>query len=647
MQLSPLQSRLAASLAASFLILVIYLFLFSPQFAFAAEIPFAHGDGSEITGLWALAGENEQEGSAETLDLRSPKYEPEFALFDRSIIGRAPAGVTSLSNNVKSNQNLNEGTSVTFVFEAASISGREADESRVAELRKRSGGSPDQDAQLQEEEKTGGEDAGLEPRASPTKTLWISGNTCLQPERPSANRTAMDPPQLTLYVSTSRDNESPGPGVSDDLQDSVVFNEGAVMYNMTFTDDVYFTVTAPNVSDWFASSLYNVDIAASIDQSYHSYDDETNPNLVWVDSDAGAALLMTGNLTNSSATVLSRAPYTMYANPQDDVSINGVRNSYCGLKEYAQIGGSRSTLPSNMMSTGLTRRGEGNVTKQEFFITGLNKSSVYEAILIQEPLSGRLSTRDDVAGGGGVVFRQTEFDTKSTNTCMVISNLTFCDQTAYSVPGNEQKYSGDKIEELKSFYDDYAKQMYDNFSKAMMQVQCNTTNTSKYSLAKGCDDCKTAYKNWVCSVAIPRCEDFSKPDDFLQMRNIMAPFPDGSRVEPNLQQQYGMTIAYNSSRSPRIDDEVQPGPYKEVLPCDDLCYDVVQSCPAVLSLGCPQPGMVGFETSYGRRQAETDGTSNVTCNYPGSAHYISAASPSMTISLASIVGCVVMVALLL
>jgi calcium channel MID1 len=221
---------------------------------------------------------------------------------------------------------------------------------------------------------------------------------------------------------------------------------------------------------------------------------------------------------------------------------------------------------------------------------------------------------------------------------MVISNLTFCDQTAYSVPGNENKYSGDKIEDLKRFYDEYAEQMYGNFSKAMMQVQCDTANTSKYSLAKTCDDCKTAYKNWVCSVAIPRCEDFGKQDTFLQMRNIMASFPDGSQVDPGIRERYGTTIAFNSSRLPRIDLEIDPGPYKEVLPCEDLCYNIVQSCPAALGLGCPQPGMIGFETSYGRRQMNIDSSSNVTCNYPGSAHYTSAAPTSTTISLAAMVG---------
>lgn len=225
---------------------------------------------------------------------------------------------------------------------------------------------------------------------------------------------------------------------------------------------------------------------------------------------------------------------------------------------------------------------------------------------------------------------------------MVISNLTFCDQTAYSVPGNEEKYGGSKIDDLKSFYDDYAKEMYDNFNKAMMQVQCDAPNESMYSLARSCDDCKTAYKNWICSVAIPRCEDFSNPDDFLQMRNIMAKFPDGTSVDPNLQAQYGNVPAYNSSRIPNIDVVVQPGPYKEVLPCDDLCYDIVQSCPSALGLGCPQFGMIGFNTSYGRRQTESGSTSNVTCNYPGSAHYKSAASSLMTSSSAVLIGCAIM-----
>ena len=44
--------------------------------------------------------------------------------------------------------------------------------------------------------------------------------------------------------------------------------------------------------------------------------------------------------------------------------------------------------------------------------------------------------------------------------------------------------------------------------------------------------------------------------------------------------------------------------------------------PAALGFDCPQRENIGFNVSYGRRVGE-----GITCNYPGSAHYPSAASP--------------------
>lgn len=61
-----------------------------------------------------------------------------------------------------------------------------------------------------------------------------------------------------------------------------------------------------------------------------------------------------------------------------------------------------------------------------------------------------------------------------------------------------------------------------------------------------------------------------------------------------------------------IDRVVRPGPYKEVLPCEDLCYSLVQSCPAALQFACPLPGK-GLERSYGRRSGEGE----LPCNYLG------------------------------
>jgi len=206
--------------------------------------------------------------------------------------------------------------------------------------------------------------------------------------------------------------------------------------------------------------------------------------------------------------------------------------------------------------------------------------------------------------------------------CTFIFNLTLCTETQYAVPGNPDKFPNGTA--LAAFYDNYTMTMWDNFDKVLQQTPCQAPPTQRYSLAKDCDDCKTAYKNWLCSVAIPRCEDYSSPDEkFLQIRNINAVFPNESLVDNSTREAYGQLKAYNASRNLQIDKIVQPGPYKERLPCDYLCYDLVSSCPASMGFSCPLPkSKFGFNTSY----AVYDSNKSLSCNYPGSAHYPSTAS---------------------
>ena len=69
--------------------------------------------------------------------------------------------------------------------------------------------------------------------------------------------------------------------------------------------------------------------------------------------------------------------------------------------------------------------------------------------------------------------------------------------------------------------------------------------------------------------------------------------------------------AVDSSRNPMIDTDIRPGPYKEMLPCKDICYELVRSCPAALQFACPLEGH-GLNYSYG--SPGKDG--NITCNSP-------------------------------
>ncbi|KAJ9142759.1 Calcium influx-promoting protein ehs1 [Pleurostoma richardsiae] len=616
MQLTPLQSRLAASVIASCLLIIIYFSLFSPHFALALELehrsPIIFDDGVVL------------ERSQDSLDGRGEEYEPDFAAFERSIMGRAPAGVVSLVNNQPVPLNLEPDTTQVFVFESTEIFGRAEDSARL-ELRGEHDGIENEirDVEKRDIADIGDEEEeeainGVSKRQS-TKKVYISANTCLQPQR--ATQTDMDPPQLTLYVATSSKNQSPGPDADMGQQQFRVFTEGAVMYEMETSGDIYLSISAPSVATVF-SGTYNFQVAVSVDAYYHSYDDSSDADLIWVDSDASSALLMTHNLTDSQDStvddeIMSKEPYVMFAQNAEDVSINGLQYSYCGLTNYAQIAAVNNGKFASMVTTGMTKRGAGNLPKQQFYFSGLNASSSYQGILANNTNSS--TTESNVVGGGGHVFRATNFTTKSVGgNCAVVFNLTFCDQVAYAVPSNPSK----NTTELSNFYDDYAKSMYGNFEKVLAQIPCNTSSTQRYSLVRDCDDCAAAYKAWLCSVTIPRCEDFSATDDWLQPRAITQPFPDGSSLAQDVLSDKRDMLAFTTSRNPLIDEVIKPGPYKEVLPCEDLCYTLVQSCPAAMGFSCPQPGMTAFNTSYGRRTKE-DANGVITCNYPGSAHFFS------------------------
>ncbi|KAI0024353.1 stretch-activated Ca2+-permeable channel component-domain-containing protein [Xylariomycetidae sp. FL0641] len=634
MQLSPLQSRLAASVIATCLLLVLYLLLFTPHFALAAELGTPPTDHDPAAWTYeSLDGGD----SADAIDPRNPTYEPDFQLFDRSIIGRDAGNSAPINLNDPVRSNISPGDTLGYVLEAASLSDRSTQGPQEAPELRRSVNDSDSPAR---DDIVARDSPGAEPellrRDGPTRTVFISANTCNQPFRISPAQTTMDPPQLTLSVSTSSDNTSPGPGQPDEIQDTMVFTEGAVIYNVSTDSDVYFSITAPMVSEknFDASSIYNYEVAVSTDGYYHYYDDEIDPNLVWVDSDDSSALLRTNNLTSTPDEVIATPPYSLFAENKNNVGINGVRNSYCGLKSMAQIrlledGGGQMTI-------GL-KKGTTNLTSQQFYITGLNASSDYSGFLVQVFRNTTEKKRETGVPGGSIVYKAVDFPTKPNGACTFIFNLTLCDEMQYAVPGNSAKFPNGSA--LAAFYEDYTQTMYGFFDKVLQQTPCEAEQTEQYSLVKNCDDCRNAYKNWLCSVAIPRCEDFSTPDrQFLQMRNINAAFPNGSHVDEGIRNTNLSTFypvhgvsnlplkdlrAFNESRNPKIDSEISPGPYKELLPCLDVCEEVVRSCPASMGFGCPSTENVySFLGSYGlRNQSEP-----LACNYPGSAHFRSKAT---------------------
>lgn len=409
MRLSPLQSRLAASLVASCLLLLLYLTLFPPHFAFAAELKQA---------LPVALDAYDFTPNPAARNLLDPVYEPDFLPFDRSIIGRAPAGFTSLTNNEAMPMNVDEGTTQYFVFAPPQVSGRETERDRL-ELRGEHNAREEQDAgagaSTAEQEVARGQQQSDFGKRQGSRTVYISANTCEQPQPIDPSKTTLDPPQLTLFVSTSAENQAPGPLADPKSQALVVFNEGAAMYSLTTDREVYIGIHAPNVSEVF-SGIYNFRVAASTDSFYYSYNEQDDADLIWVDSDSQGALLMTHNLVDKpdpalEAQIMSSQPYVLFAHNKNDRAINGLKYSYCGLQNYAQIAASRNGHTTDLVKTSMTKRGPGNLPKQQFFFNGLNSSAEYIGILAKD--GNQAGKRQSGAGGGGEVFRSMNFSTKS------------------------------------------------------------------------------------------------------------------------------------------------------------------------------------------------------------------------------------------
>ncbi|KAK4229856.1 hypothetical protein QBC38DRAFT_471218 [Podospora fimiseda] len=611
MHFSPLQPRFAAPALASFLQIFLYFWLFSTPFAVALDlepilpVPSDHGDLDISPDLAARSP-------------LSPTYEPVFTPFDRSIIGRAAEGWESLKDNEPFEGKLDEGSILRFEFPLSDVSSRNPDERRL-ELR------DEEKENLAEED----DDAEKLERRQNSRRVYISANTCEQPMPVDPSKTTSLPPQLTLFVSKSADFMAPGLFADDPQQWVVSFTEGAVMFDFPADHNVYMAVHAPNVSDDFTGS-YSFKIAASTDHSYFSFKDRNTNDLIWVDSDSQGALLYTHSLTATNdpevqEKALSSQPYVLFAHNQNDTSINGLKYSYCGLQKRAQIALSDGRGTDLVKSSMITRGAEGFV-RQQFFFRSLNSSSKYWGILAKDR-SLTSNKRQNQAGGGQEVFQAINFTTKSDhNNCALITDLEFCNEVAYSVPHNPTKEQFKDLRDLGVWYDTFAKINYENFNKSLSQIQCEAPSSQMYSLVRNCTDCARAYKNWLCTVAIPRCEGFDNNDSWLQPRAVFQPYPNGERLSDEVLAQFkpfeNMT-SFNRSRSTRIDETITPGPHKELLPCDWLCYDLVRNCPAKLGFSCPKPDSIGFEHNYG--QPDPDAGRTPTCNYQGAAHTLSAA----------------------
>ncbi|KAI9741902.1 MAG: stretch-activated cation channel mid1 [Cirrosporium novae-zelandiae] len=620
-KLTPLQSRFLASCVASLILVILYFALSNPHFAYASDVDSIIAEDHNHPLLSPFEDLDLLWEDVDNID----SYEPDFGGLDKSVEGRSSKMIRALANNVAQNLNIEQGESQFWQLPKSVVFGNHTDAGTglPASLSKRDELEVESGRITMHKDLRGRDDV---------QTVWITLNTCLQPTSNKTEGTdASAPPQLAMYISQSSAYQTPGPDSENPNQQVVTVEGGFAKAIINATGELYIGIWAKNSSSF--SGVYNYDIAGSIDAPYHNYYD--TPLLHWIDSDTNAALFTTGNLTSADSSnetnyqewMSLSPPYQMFAHNQNNSAILGLHRSYCGLSKNAQITATKNGASTGNVQVQMTSRGIGHRPKEQFYIQSLNGSSTYNGFLAM--WGNSTASGSGVVGGGGGVWKSMDFTTKSDGNCQILFNFTFCSEVAYAIPSNPNTFPS--IDTLTSFYDKRAESYYKAFKNTLAQVPCNTSASGKYSLARGCDDCAEAYKHWLCAVLMPRCEDFSSSHTFLQARNIKQDFINGTSVEKlsaegdlNFAPMYMNQTAYNSSRLAAIDTDVRPGPYKEVLPCKDLCYGIVQSCPASFGFGCPTEGW-GLNTSYGDRSVPGYKEGYVTCSYLGAEYFLSAA----------------------
>lgn len=354
---------------------------------------------------------------------------------------------------------------------------------------------------------------------------------------------------------------------------------------------LYIAVRAPQSTN--TSALWSYEIGVSQNDLVFQWDDR--PFATVIDTDADLALIITGNLTtpgprNISQYNASSSNYQLLVYSYENRNIfDNMNSSWCAVRNGPAL------LTTNNFNSSYVSRGGG--LHQQFLVSGLNASTKYIGILLS-----------DFSGShfGGAVYQKFEFETMSEGRCSLIHNLDFCDEVAYSVPAlSKDEYSRKDV--LKNVYDDYAHSLYQNFSKALQQVACNTTDEAIFSPIRTCRDCARLYKNWLCSVTIPRCST----------RNVTG----------YLEREIGQ------SRNSFVNEEIAPPQaYFEVLPCVNVCQAIVRDCPADFSFKCPKNNDT-IRLSY----FWDTGSEYASCNFVGTRYIFTSGAFSIIVGLWALV----------
>ncbi|GMF14443.1 unnamed protein product [Phytophthora lilii] len=155
-------------------------------------------------------------------------------------------------------------------------------------------------------------------------------------------------------------------------------------------------------------------------------------------------------------------------------------------------------------------------------------------------------------------------------------SLSFCSMVDYMAVVDADDPTGVRFDTKAEFY-------YRNVDIVLQRFGCH----AKYSVY-GCDDCREAYKYWVCSIKFQKCGSQAVTTERgatkLQYYTNMCDYSTTSSTTAATSATTNSATTTSSKTTTSTCVEGSSGRYRT---CLSICEDVVRKCPYVLNFQCP------------------------------------------------------------
>ena len=251
-------------------------------------------------------------------------------------------------------------------------------------------------------------------------------------------------------------------------------------------------------------------------------------------------------------------------------------SSFTSSSCFLQALGSGDANPTVTSSLVLRNQEEG--WRTQFLVDGLAPSTNYTFYTLT------------ARGSGTVLSNPAYFKTKTTDfACTLVHSLPFCPTVAWTAPfppltGTPTTYDSTNFPQT---IQQTLTQSLGNFTASLKTFPCGR---EIYSILQSCASCERAYRNWLCSILIPRCGEID------QSRSL--PLDPAPALVARTLGSENTTSTFARLDQTAFSTGTAVTNYQELLPCLETCHTVDRACPPNMQWTCPRRGL-NAEKSYG------------------------------------------------